>query len=280
MVARGGRGRPSLCHECVIAERPWRAHSRQLLFVAAGVIAAACSSQTPPGTNESHGQYRYTRSEAAWLVSDDRHRYAVLVPRSREIWIGQDGSGRLVEDRSDPLFYGVNDRREWNATSPLEAHIDTRFARGEMAVLSADGLPTDKTALRAKLLESADQSEPESVAVLVAALGYLRETVPSTEAIGLLYDTVAHDPGITRSGLATDHAARQGEVFSVDIPGSVVNAVPAERLTAIFDSGSHRLLEEQRAFLEGDAAIDTKPPVTVGWATFYDARIVADTESR
>jgi hypothetical protein len=221
--------------------------------------------------------YRYTRSDVAWLVEGENHRYAVLVPRKRQVWIGKDGSGRLREERGAPIFLGARDARDWGPTSPLEGIVDDAYAAGELARVSTAELPRERDALRAVLRASAADGEPMSVAVLTAGLSYLRETVPPPDIAELLYALITTESGVRSDGPVTDHAGRKGEGYSVDLTASRNAKGGAQRLSVIFDPTTHGLLEDARILIEPDPTIDASPPVTIGWSTYLDARMVAST---
>lgn len=67
-------------------------------------------SEASPGP----GEYWYSKSESAYLsgIGDGLGVWA-LVPRTREIWIVSDGSGRIVEKSGEAIFFGDRDRRIW-----------------------------------------------------------------------------------------------------------------------------------------------------------------------
>ena len=80
--------------------------------------------------------YRHTKSEGAWLDgfggSPERPNGVwTLVPVSREIWIKPDGSGRLIESRGEPIWFGPADRAAWVAEGSPDfldqPHSDTTF---------------------------------------------------------------------------------------------------------------------------------------------------------
>jgi hypothetical protein len=157
--------------------------------------------------------------------------------------------------------------------------VDEQYGRGELTVVSAAGLPSDKIGLRAQLLREADVQESTGIGVLVGALGYLRETVPSHSTADLLYAVVAEEPGVMKGGQVKDRLGREGEAFSVDIVTKTDRQELTERITAIFDPDSHQLLEESRTELTPNPSVDASPPAVIGWATFIEAELVSDTQS-
>lgn len=80
--------------------------------------------------------YRYTKSTGAHLSGigggpERPNGVWALVPVSREIWIMPDGSGRLLERRGEPIWFGPADKAAWvGEGSPnlgAEPFSDTRF---------------------------------------------------------------------------------------------------------------------------------------------------------
>lgn len=273
-------------NRCHPATRRGRGGTLHLASIVGGLAAAvalsvACASGGPaPSASQAAGTYRFTRSEAAWLVGEESHPFAVLIPRSRSIWIGDDGTGRLIEERHDPLFFGPNDRADWVGGSPIAKHVDQTFGPGELAVVTVAGLPTDKVALRAQLMAESDSEESAAIGILVGALGYLRETVPSPDMAELLYRLIAEEPGISKVDSSSDHSGRTGEAYYVDIFTKSRTGELNQRITVIFDTDSHQLLEEQQTQLNANPGIDAQPPVVIGWATYLEAAVVAGTEAR
>ncbi len=240
---------------------------------AALALVAGCSVQT----TQQPDAYRYTHSEAAWMVGDDAHRYAVIVPRTRRIWIGDDGSGRLLEERRSPLFLGSNDRAEWGNAMPIPARVDQTYGRDEMAVVDLAKLPDTPEDVRRLFISEAGDNEADAIAVLTGALRYLRETVPAPATAELLYRTIADEPGVGRIDAVTDHAGRSGEGFFVDIHSRSDAGELSQRIVVILNADSHTLLEEQNIQLNSNPGVDAQPPVMIGWATYLTAAIVPTT---
>ena len=239
------------------------------------VLISGCSGQAI----QEPSAYRYTHSEAAWMVGDDSHRYAVIIPRTRHVWIGDDGSGRLLEERRSPLFLGPNDRAEWgDSAMPIPAHVDQTFGRDEMAVVDLAELPDTPEDVRRKLVAQGDEDEPDAVAVLTGALVYLRETVPAPATAELLYRVIASQHGIGKIDALTDHAGRAGEGFFVEIHAKSDAGELNTRLVVIFDADTHALLEEQSIQLNSNPGVDAQPPVMIGWATYLTSATVPNTE--
>jgi len=77
------------------------------------LVAARQSAAAPVGP----GQFQYTSSvgiSQSCTVANPLY-YCVNFKDRREIWIGQDGSGRLRDTQTDPTFPTAKDRQQWLA---------------------------------------------------------------------------------------------------------------------------------------------------------------------
>ena len=99
------------------------------------------------------GQFEYTRSTEAWAdCVEGAPSYCYLQPEERQIWIGADGSGRILETYGAPSFETATDRAAWqHAGSPpiSSAPSDTSFGPGTLSEgpTNLAALPTDPAAL-------------------------------------------------------------------------------------------------------------------------------------
>lgn len=144
----------------------------------------------PQSTDQSvqgplSGTFNYTKTEGALLLGG-AGQYEVLVPQTREIWIGHDGSGRLRTTLESPIFFGERDRVEWqDQTEWLQERTDDETALAGFSYVDVSGLPHDPDALRKHILSGLDPSDagagPASWEVFIAAHGILWETVPPPE---------------------------------------------------------------------------------------------------
>lgn len=233
-----------------------------LMTIVAFAVVACSTAAT--------ASYRYTKSETSWLVTDDAHRYGVIVPSVREIWIGTDGSGRLKEERGDPKFLGDASRAEWASSNPLPSNTDALFRPGELSMVNTDGLSTDVATLRTQLLQGKGEHEKNAQVILTNALAYLRETVPQPILARAIIEVVRGTPGIEEESGIADANGRRGASFSLVVESGDASTKRAvrSRLLMIVDATSGTLLEEQRILVDIDPAIDAGPGTVFGRATY------------
>ena len=239
------------------------------------LVGAACTE------SRASIDYRYTKSDAVWLVTDDSHRYGVLVPRTREIWIGTDGSGRLREDRGEPAYFSDKSRAEWQGVNPLPGDVDDAFTPGELSMVDTMGLSTDPALLRDQLLAGKGDTERDAQVILANALAYLRETVPPPALARAIVDVVRETGGIDATPGIKDATGRVGDAFSVNVGGGdPLRYTPTSRLLMIVDPVTGTLFEEQRILVDPNPLIDADPPAIFGRATYLASGITNSTSVR
>ncbi len=107
------------------------------------------STQTQPPTGQT---YRYTKTEGAALLGGSG-TYSVLVPETRETWIAADGSGRIRTVKRAAVYFGANDRAEWQGkeTSRID---DLSYGPGKLSYKDLSRTPTDPSALKDVIIAS------------------------------------------------------------------------------------------------------------------------------
>jgi hypothetical protein len=261
---------------------------------AAALIRAADVAALQPDVNRDG--YRHTMSEGAHLASvatDDERPGGVwaLVPVSREVWIKPDGSGRLVERRGEPVWFGPADKAAWVAQGSPDLRgnpsTDTRFgpttkgsgsdtpqiAPGSLYYANVDALPTDVDALRGfiRAQAAANGGGATNLEMFTIVGDLLRETVAAPRVRSALYRVAAGIEGVELQGSVTDHAGRSGTAVSLatDRPG-----VGRERHVLIFDPDTAVLLEDQDVLLDKVRWLDAEPPTVIGYTTYLTSQIV------
>jgi hypothetical protein len=251
---------------------PDRAAAQALRDVAKIAEAAELSST-------GAGEFRYTKSESAYLSSMDSASgqiISVLVPRVRQIWIAPDGSGRLSEVASEPIFLGEQDRQKWEAAGRPSLGVQNAsrdFGPGGLYYVDLDSLPTDPEALAAVIRRQAEDTDvPTHVEMFVVVGDLLRETVAHPKLRAALYRVAADLPGIEYVGETTDRAGRVGigVAMTSDYSGS------KQRHMLIFDPTTSDLLGEEYLLLERVDSVDVEPPAVTGWAAYLESGLVAN----
>lgn len=247
--------------------------------------AADAAAAQPAGSAQG---YRHTKSVGAHLMgvggSSDRPNGAwALIPVEREIWIKADGSGRLVESRGEPTWFGPADKAAWVASGlelPSPSHSDTRFGAAPTGVAPGTpqawpgslyyedlaALPTDVTALRRVIDDRAAAGGGSTDYERFTIVGdLLRETVGTPQLRASLYRVAAGLSGVDLIGSVTDRAGRIGTAVAMTIDGS---SRGLERRTLIFDPATAVLLAEEDVLLDKVDWLDADPPLVIGYTTY------------
>jgi len=239
--------------------------------------------------------YRHTKSVGAELAGlggtpDRPNGIWTLVPVAREIWIAPDGSGRLIETRGEPTWFGPADKAAWEAAGRPDlagpAHVDTRFGPtppgvdpatpqpwpGSFSLENVDALPTDTAALRQFIDRRAAAAGAANDYERFTIVGdLLRETVAAPKLRAALYRVAAGLGGVELIGSVTDRAGRPGIAVAMTNSQS---SRGLERRTLIFDPQTSMLLAEEDVLLNKVNWLDADPPIVIGYNTYLVSDIV------
>jgi hypothetical protein len=239
-------------------------------------IAVDQPAANPPGI----GQYEYTQSEEAYSNCnlDGPRSYCYFLPESRQIWIGWDGSGRVLETFGSPSFLSPTDRSNWeNVGSPTLAipPSDTTFGPNTLSVGPAglSLLSTDPRTLAAQLLAGKLEGVPQGAGEEFIQIGdLLRETDASPALRSAAFQVAATIPGVVLLGQVSDHAGRIGIGLASTFKGV--------RNELIFDPSTTALIGEQ-GFAEGTAGPDGLVPLgtVMNWSVYLSAGVVSSLSS-
>jgi hypothetical protein len=253
--------------------------------------AAEAAAAQPVGSTLG---YRHTKSTGAHLMGvgggpDRPNGVWALVPVEREIWIKADGSGRLVESRGEPIWFGPADKAAWTASGlelPGQSHSDARFGPapsgvapgtpqawpGSLYFEDVEALPTDVAALRRVIDERAAADGGSTDYERFTIVGdLLRETVGTPQLRAAAYRVAAGLSGVDLIGSVTDRAGRIGTAVAMTIDGS---SRGLERRTLIFDPRTAVLLAEEDVLLDKVDWLDADPPLVIGYTTYLVSDIV------
>jgi hypothetical protein len=260
----------------VVVGAPWRNRELSTANAAALLNDLASIAAAQPVSSASMAGYRYTKVESTYLnmmVLSGGDVIAVLGPKTREMWIAADGSGRIRETAGEARFLNERGRTAWLAMgSPqLNRTINQVFGPGGLSYEDLARLPTDPVALGAVIRERASHTKvpiDDEMFVVIGDLLRQQEAPPAVRAA--LYKVAAGIPGVELIGDARDHAGRPG----VAVAKTSSYTGLRQRNVLIFDPRTSALLGEEEVLLEPATWVDAQPPVLVGYAVYLDSRVV------
>jgi len=259
----------------VIVGAPWRAREVSTANAAALLNDLAIVAAAQPAAPTSAG-YLYTKVEATYqntMVLRGGEVIATLAPRTREMWIARDGSGRIRETAGDVIFLSERGRVAWVAMgSPqLARTANGDFGPGGLGYEDLTRLPTDPPALAEVIRERAARADPPLDDEMFVVIGDLLRQPGAPPALrSALYKIAAGIPGVELVGDARDHSGRQGVAVAMTSTYTGLRT----RNSLIFDPRTSALLGEEHVLLEPAAWIDAPPPVVVGYAVYLESRTV------
>ncbi len=146
-----------------------------------------------------------------------------LVPEHRRIWIGADGSGRLLETLGRPSYTSAADRARCAHVPAERGTSDAWFGPGCLTNGPANllRLPTDPARLAQKLRARQIEGGPPGPAEDFVQIGdLLRETDAPPALRAALYRVAETIPGVQVLGAVRDARGRPG-LGIVDVRGNV-----------------------------------------------------------
>lgn len=245
-----------------------------------GPRGGAVAHAKPAGQQPTAASFRYHKSEGAHLSTHaGEHTFTVLVPTVREIWIADDGSGRLRQVAGAPQFLGARDRDVWHAAGApdltLGVAMDDRFGPGGLWPGESTTLSTDPSDLGSFLRARAAQTDnPIAAETFILVGDQLRETGAALELRKALFEVAQAIPGVQRSDAVRDRRDRVGVALSLvsDHNGA------RTRRSYLFDPATFALLAEQELLLERTDWLDVQPPAEIGWTTYLESATVASVD--
>lgn len=250
------------------------ASAADMLFALARVAA-----EQPLDLSGTENGYRYIKSEGTNLTSlaspgGNSQSFSVLVPRTRELWVAPDGSGRIREAAGNPVFLGERDRANWQAAGspPLGQAINRDFGPGGLTYEDFTQLPPDPEALAAVIRRRATipSGPPVDIEMFIVVGDILREPGVPPELRAALYKVAAKINGVELIGNVADRSGRPA--VAVAMTTSYWGA--KQRLTLIFDPITSALLSEEKVLLERAGWVDATPPVVIGYSTYLESGIM------
>lgn len=234
-------------------------------------VAADQPATNPPGV----GQYQYTGSVGTYPSCnlDGKRSYCYFLPEHRQIWIGWNDSGRILETFGTPSFITPTDRANWESfgsPSLPTGPSDTTFGPNTLSVGPSDlsSLSTDPSALASQLLAGKLERVPSGPGEEFIQIGdLLRETDASPALRAAAFQVAANIPGVELLGQVRDHIGRIGIGLAMTF-GGVRNEL-------IFDPSTSALLGEE-GVAEGVQETEASVPAgtVMDWAVYLSSGIV------
>ncbi|HTP18567.1 MAG TPA: CU044_5270 family protein [Solirubrobacteraceae bacterium] len=225
-------------------------------------LAAVAKAQ--PSFAPGPGQYLYVDSVQSNASDAPEVGCTMYVPEHRQIWIGADGSGRLLENDGQATFPSARDRaacaRAGLLGSAAPNTYDNWFAARCLSLgpVNLEDLPPDPVALRAMLDARHIEGGPHGPAEDFVQIGdLLRETDASPALRAAIYKVAATIPGVEVLGPARDHSGRLGIGLAYGHSGG----------------RSELILDPRTSALLGELTTDSAGKL-VGWAVYLRSRIV------
>jgi hypothetical protein len=273
--------------------------------VGASDAAAAVLERAAVGAsayaNAASGRYAYTRAETLYGATRvDDPPFTYFTKRMRETWVAADGSGRVREVPSAPIFLGERDRQRFLASGdqlstpePTDRRVRAHYRTVSAALLAADPatldlqeldqlvsavaqLPTDPDRLEAIIHAYAEKKDPPVESAMFGEISdLLNSPYASAELRAALYRVLARVNGVNLAGATHDPAGRAG--VAVNAP---VGYSDATRQRLVIDPQTGRVLAAQTVLTKRVEWVDSEPGTVIqsivylneGWIDSLDER--------
>jgi hypothetical protein len=273
--------------------------------VGASDAAAAVLERAAAGAstyaNPAAGRYAYTRAETLYGgTRTDDPPFTYFTKSMRETWVAADGSGRVRELPSAPIFLGERDRQRFLASGeqlppphPTDRRVRAHYKPVPSAVLTADPttldlqqldqlvsavaqLPTDPDRLEAIIRAYAQKKDPPVESAMFGEISdLLNSPYASAELRATLYRVLARIDGVSLAGATRAPAGRAG--VAVDAP---VGYSDATRQRIVIDPRTGRVLAAETVLTKRVDWVDSEPGTVIqsivyldeGWSDSLDER--------
>jgi hypothetical protein len=273
--------------------------------VGASAAAAAVLERAAVGAsayaNPASGRYAYTRAETLYGgIRTDPPPFTYFTKRMRETWVAEDGSGRVRELPSAPIFLGERDRQRFLASGdqlptpePTNRRVRAHYQPVSAAILAADPttldlqeldklvsavaqLPTDPDRLEAIIRAYAEKKDPPVESAMFGEIsGLMNSPYASAELRATLYRVLARVNGVTLAGATHDPAGRAGIALNAPVGYS-----DATRQRLVIDPQTGRVLAVETVLTKRVEWVDSEPGTVIesivylneGWVDSLDER--------
>ena len=234
-------------------------------------VAAANGLTTPLAP----GQYEYTMSLGQGQETfADQPQFVVNYTGDRQIWIGADGSGRIVQTYSDFVFPTPTDHANWVAQGqPNLAGGGTNqtYGPGQLSTGPTNEwkLPTDVATLSGLISHRSIEGGPVGPAEDFVQVGdLLRETNAPAAVRSALFQVASQIPGVQLLGsLATPQGATG---VGLGYANSAQSDGRYEISELVFDPTTSQLIGEQIVRVDPSTNVTT----VLSWVTYQSSGVV------
>jgi hypothetical protein len=221
------------------------------------------------------GQYEYTKSVSQGQEGFfDKPQFLVNYTGHRQIWIGANGSGRIVDTYSDFVFPTPTDHANWVAQGQPNlagAGINRTFGPGQLSdgVTNEWKLPTDVATLSGLISNRSIEGGPMGPAEDFVQVGdLLRETNAPAALRSALFQVASQIPGVQLLGsMATPQGATGvglGYAYRAQSDGRY------EISERVFDPTTSQLIGEQTVMVDPTTNVTT----VLSWVTYQSSGVV------
>jgi hypothetical protein len=238
-------------------------------------IARVAETVDPLSIPAQH--YSYSRSEQIVGVVDPVDAFdgardrplAYLIPETREMWVGEDGTVQLRTTARTPQFFNAQDETDYY-TAELDAQDNigetvTETFTGITSIVDERQWPTAPDELEATIVSLLPESyaRPLDVEILDSALDLIREpaTPPSLRAAAL--QVIA---GLDLT--LTERTSDGGGTFTITYD------TPQRTTMTITINGQGQLLSESATLPDGDPTLGIPAGTVINQATYNPTEIV------
>ena len=234
-------------------------------------VAAANGLTTPLAP----GQYEYTRSVShVQETFADKPQFVVNATGNRQIWIGADGSGRIVQTYSDFVFPTPTDHANWvvqGQPSLTSGGTNQTFGAGQLTNGPTNEwkLPTDVATLSGLISNRSIEGGPKGPAEDFVQVGdLLRETNAPAALRSALFQVASQIPGVQLLGSMATPQGATGVGVGYAYPAQSDGRYQISEL--VFDPTTSQLIGEQTVMVDPTTNVTT----VLFWVTYQSSGVV------
>ena len=233
---------------------------------------AAANGLTTPLTL---GQYEYTMSLSQGQETfAGKAQFVVNYTGHRQIWIGADGSGRLVQTSSDFVFPTPTDHANWVAQGQpnlASGAINQTYGPGQLfnGPTNEWKLPTDVATLSGLISHRSIEGGPVGPAEDFVQVGdLLRETNVPAAVRSALFQVASQIPGVQLLGSMATPQGATGVGLGYTDPAQSDGRYGISEL--VFDPTTSQLIGEQTVMVDPSTNVTT----VLSWVTYQSSGVV------